>query len=407
MNSSHDDLGNVGTGESFSHLQQKVSTLNLTLQQKFWAWFSVNLQKFLNKDTADLYDVMLSSNPNPLSSPALAASAGGLAIAGRVIRLFVIPVQKILQYYEWLNAPEGSEAKKKKPKFTREDAFYLGLDIVLLGLTAAAFFSGASIPGAAIALTAAGISFGVAIFQFASYLYEGYKLKQEKQQVDELRDRISANPDALLNEKDKDFIQEQRKKLGAISEFPVLDVLNKRSETLGERLKHSIASRYQNVKKSLGFGLTMLGIVSASLILAGLLLGPVGVPVIMAGVGLSIATLVIAGSMIAVNAIKESREEKKKKIGKRDIPDTHDDLHAKKSGVHLSASTFRNRKQAAAVDKADAKNDIELDKLVTPYMQSDSSVVKSSIFNRTVKAGETELPHQIKGHHTKPGNTGG
>lgn len=406
MNSSHDDHGNVGTGESFSHLQQKVSTLNLTLQQKFWAWFSVNLQKFLNKDSSEFYDVMLSSNPNPLSTPVMAETAGALAIVGRVIRLLVVPIQKIMQYYEWLNAPEGSEARKKKPKFTREDAFYLGLDIVLLGLTAAAFFSGASIPGAAIALTAAAISFGVAAFQFASYLYEGYKIKQEKQQVDELRDRISAKPDAILNEKDKDFIQEQRKKLGALSDLPVLDVLNKRSETLGERLKQSIASRYQNVKKSLGFGLTMLGIVSASLILAGLLLGPVGAPVIMAGVGLSIATLVIAGGMIAVNTIKESREEKKKKIGKRVIPDMNDDLHAKKSGVHLS-STFRNRKQAAAVEKADAQNDIELEGLVTPYMQSDSSVVKSSIFNRTVKAGETELPHQVKGHHTKPGKTGG
>lgn len=392
MTSAREDQENTGAEGKFAQLRENASALNITLQQKFWLWFYTNLKKFLNKDTSEFYDTMLSSNPNPLSSPAMAQTSGILAIIGRALRLFIVPLQKILQYHEWLNAPEGSEAKKNKPTFTLEDAFYLGLDIALLALTAAAFFSGASIPGAAIALTAAGISFAVAAYHYGKYWYEGYKLKKEKQYVDDLLEKITANPDHELNENDKTYIETRRQQLGCEANTPMLDILNQQSATLGQRIKESISSRYQNVKKTLGFGLTMLAIVSGSLILAGLMLGPVGLPLIAAGAALSITTLIIAGAMVITDWVKQSRDDKQKKIAKRDLeaePLLQDEPAQKpKQGVQLTASSFRQRKAAAKAKVAEEANDIEMTHFVTPPVQTDSSVVKSSIFNRGVKTSE-------------------
>ena len=70
-----------------------------------------------------------------------------------------------------------------------------------------------------------------------------------------------------------------------------------------------MADRYEMVQRTLGFGLTMMSIVQVSLVLGGLLLGPVGWPIVMAGVGLSIATACVVVGLMIANYVKKKKIE--------------------------------------------------------------------------------------------------
>lgn len=217
----------------------------------------------------------------------------------------------------------------KKPTFTLNDGLYLLLDIALLALAIAALVYGASITGAAIATAAAAVSVVAASINYGKYLYDGYQLTKEKKLVDELLENENKEPGRkrYLTQNDRDFIEAQRMK--AEQEHPGVDlssasdvaILQMRSDSLGSKLKENIQNRYQTIRKTLGFALTMTSIISASLILGGLMLGPVGVPVIMAGVGLGIITTVAAVTMMVVNMIKKNRETKKAQESAKDSLD--------------------------------------------------------------------------------------
>ena len=313
-------LASQKISNKFESLRQGAVNLKIDLQQKFYLWLFRTVKQVSLQDSSTFYEVLSSNSPNPLSSPVTMDVAGAGSIILRGLRLLSIPLQKLMQYYVWKLAPEGSTAMVEKPRLSRQDAFYIGLDIVLLGLTAAAFFVGAPIPAAAIALTAAVISAGVATYHYAKYIYKGYQLKKEKDQVDSLLAKFDdVKRDPLLNESEHALLNKQR----AIVEsehpernFTDRELLITRSETLGEKIKAGINSRYQKVRQTLGFGLTMLSIVAVSLVLGGAVLGPVGVPLIMAGVALGVVASGIAIGMMVANSIKKSRDRKQAELGR-------------------------------------------------------------------------------------------
>lgn len=304
------------------NFDQVTAEMKLKIKSALIQWIFDKVRYLAHSDIKIFHETVIANSPNPNATPlAYGAGAAG-AIAGKAIVLLMMPIQKGMQYWLHKVAPNSYP----KPTFTAKDAGYLALDIVMLGLTIAAFAAG-GIPGAAIALAAGVTSMGVAVLHMAKLAYKSHHAKKNDAQLSALKQKMDSDPDYALRKNDIDLLNKlgRSRKLsepfkfqeGVTTRGDVDKFVNNRAKYYAEKIKTTAKNTYLKVRQTLGFGLTCMSIASAGLILGGLVLGPVGAPVVMAGVALAIATSAIAGGMFIANMIKNARENKKSKMAKK------------------------------------------------------------------------------------------
>src|SRR5262249_5947494 len=125
---------------------------------------------------------------------------------------------------------------------------------------------------------------------------------------------------------------------------------------LDNSLKSNIKNRYQLMKKSIGLGLTIMSIISVSLILAGMMAGPFGAPVIAAGVTLgAVTTAIVVGGMIVdyARAKKANEQARNAKLGDLAVADQGIEMEPVKDKIVPSNAMVLDRMNHAEAEPSD------------------------------------------------------
>ncbi|HTM64407.1 MAG TPA: hypothetical protein VL360_07900 [Gammaproteobacteria bacterium] len=379
---------------NISKIETDADKLSIKLQMQFWSFVSDKLRVLINQRSTELDDVMNETAPNPLSSSLSVEMSGILGVIVSSGRLLLIPFQKALQFYMWrlanqeyeknyaediksleeMNAElsekmklenenkEEIEQKKrrveeklntlihahqtlrrdelvgmKKPTFTHRDVFILLFDITLLGLAIAGLVYGVSIPGIAIALAASGVSLVAGAVNYGKYLYDEVKQKE------------------------------------------------------------NFKNHYQTIRKTLGFALAIMSVVSSALILSGVVMGAAGVPVIMAGAGLAMAMTIIAVGMMVVDVIKkylESKHQRESRLAELEVT-TENKQTLVPSSSHANDVKFHEARKDRSIEPAQQDGEIEYPDKKNPFIPKYHEKVGQYSFFRKID-GKNEFVNDVE-----------
>lgn len=152
------------------------------------------------------------------------------------LKMLIIPLKKIYQYYKWRQDP----ATRKKPTFTATDAFYLTVDMALFGMTVAAAALASSFASVVVGVIAAVVAVVSGIVEFA-HLWKNREKHSDP--------KTTSHP-----------------------YWPV-------------------------AKRTLSVVVPSLGLVGAGLVLLGTVLGPIGLPLVFAGIGIGVGVAVLGTAL--------------------------------------------------------------------------------------------------------------